>query len=116
VLGTGDALRQVILNLLTNAVDATPSGGRVSVATRLVEGSGEIELVVGDTGRGIPLADHARIFEPFFSTKPTGRGTGLGLFITAQIVREHRGRIEVTSAEGQGSVFRVRLPAVREVA
>jgi signal transduction histidine kinase len=111
MLGQGDSLRQVILNLLTNAIDATPPGGRVSVATRPVEDQREIELTVSDTGRGIPPADHARVFEPFFSTKPTGRGTGLGLFITAQIVREHRGRIEVTSAEGQGAVFRVRLPA-----
>jgi signal transduction histidine kinase len=110
VRGQGDSLRQVILNLLTNAIDATPPGGRVSVATRLAREQREVELTVGDTGRGIPPGDHARVFEPFFSTKPAGRGTGLGLFITAQIVREHRGRIEVASAEGRGSVFRVHLP------
>jgi signal transduction histidine kinase len=115
VLGHADALRQVILNLLTNAIDATPSGGLVSVVTRAVEDPRETELAVSDTGRGIMPLDHDRIFEPFFSTKPAGRGTGLGLFITAQIVREHRGRIEVISTEGEGSVFRIRLP-VYEVA
>jgi signal transduction histidine kinase len=115
VLGHADALRQVILNLLTNAIDATPTGGRVSVVTRVVDDPRETELAVIDTGRGIMPLDRDRIFEPFFSTKPAGRGTGLGLFITAQIVREHRGRIEVISTEGQGSVFRIRLP-VYEVA
>jgi signal transduction histidine kinase len=108
VHGRGHQLQQVILNLLTNAIDATPPGGRLHVATR-VRGS-EVELEVRDTGRGIPESERRRIFEPFFSTKAAGRGTGLGLFVCSQIVREHQGRIEVASVEGQGSSFRVLLP------
>jgi signal transduction histidine kinase len=108
VLGRAHQLQQVVLNLLTNAIDATPPGGRLHVATR-ARGP-EVELEVRDTGRGIPEGEQRRIFEPFFSTKAAGRGTGLGLFVSAQIVREHQGRIEVTSVEGQGTGFRVLLP------
>jgi signal transduction histidine kinase len=106
--GHADQLQQVVLNLLTNAIDATAPGGRIRVQTRGDESA--VELHVSDTGHGISDADRSRIFEPFFSTKEPGRGTGLGLFVSAQIVREHRGRIEVTSAEGAGSTFRVVLP------
>lgn len=110
VRGQTDQLQQVILNLLTNAVDATPPGGRITVTLALTA-RGEVEIAISDTGRGIADADRQRIFEPFVSTKETGRGTGLGLFITAAIVREHKGRIEVESEEGHGSTFRVALPA-----
>lgn len=112
--GHAHQLQQVILNLVTNAIDATPPGGRVRVTTRAREG--EVELEVSDTGRGIPAAEQRRVFEPFFSTKAAGRGTGLGLFVSSQIVREHQGRLEVTSAEGQGTSFRVHLPAAPSVA
>lgn len=112
VHGHPDQLQQVILNLLTNAIDATPSGGQIEVTTRALPAAGEVEIVVADTGRGVPPADRKRIFEPFFSTKESGRGIGLGLYITSEIVREHKGRIEVESEEGRGSTFRVVFPAV----
>jgi signal transduction histidine kinase len=115
VVGHASQLQQVVLNLLTNAMDATPVGGRIQVCSR-VRGDGDhVELEVRDSGRGIPAAQHKQIFEPFFSTKGPGGGLGLGLFISAQIVREHRGVIEVASREGEGSVFRVVLPAVEAV-
>jgi signal transduction histidine kinase len=98
----------VILNLLANAVDATPAGGRVSVATRVAGASTILE--VADTGHGIPEAQREEIFEPFFSTKDAGHGTGLGLFIANQIVREHQGQVEVESEEGRGTTMRVILP------
>jgi signal transduction histidine kinase len=110
VLGRGNQLQQVLLNLLTNAIDATPPGGRVRVTTG--GRAREVELEVSDTGRGIPGAEQRRIFEPFFSTKAAGRGTGLGLFVSAQIVREHKGRIEVVSTEGRGTTVRLLLPAL----
>ena len=110
----GDQLQQVVLNLLTNAMDATPAGGRIEVTTRATDGV--VTLEVSDTGHGIGEADRKRIFDPFFSTKEPGRGTGLGLFISAEIVRDHRGRIELDSAEGRGSTFRVVLPLDRDAA
>ena len=108
VLGRANQLQQVLLNLLSNAMDATAPGGRILVATR-ADGP-EVELEVSDTGRGIAEDQRPHIFEPFFSTKAGGRGTGLGLFVAAQIVREHRGRIEVASAAGSGTTIRVVLP------
>ncbi len=111
VHGQAAQLQQVILNLLTNAVDATPGGGAVRVITRGGPRPGTVELAVTDTGRGIPPAHQKRIFEPFFTTKDAGRGTGLGLAVTSQIIRAHGGRIEVVSEEGRGSTFRVSVPA-----
>jgi len=108
--GHSTQLQQVILNLLTNAMDATPAGGRIEVTTQVLRGGRELALDVSDSGPGIPPAQQKQIFEPFFSTKEPGRGTGLGLFISAQIVRDHQGRIEVQSEEGRGSRFRVVLP------
>jgi signal transduction histidine kinase len=108
VTGDRTQLQQVLLNLLTNALDATPPGGRLAVRTRALPG--ELELEVTDSGHGIPPDVQKQIFEPFFTTKPAGRGTGLGLFVAAQIVREHDGRIEVESEPGRGATFRVVLP------
>jgi signal transduction histidine kinase len=105
-------LQQVVLNLLTNAVDATPAGGRIDVAVAVRHDRGEVEIEVADTGRGISAETRARIFEPFFSTKEGGRGSGLGLFISAQIVRDHKGAIEVDAGAQGGSRFRVVLPAL----
>ncbi|HKC97009.1 MAG TPA: ATP-binding protein, partial [Methylomirabilota bacterium] len=112
VLGQRDQLQQVILNFLTNAIDASPLDGSVTMTTRSRAGQEEVEIAIADTGHGISAADRKHIFEPFFSTKEAGRGTGLGLFITAEIVREHKGRIEVDSEEGKGATFRVCLPAL----
>jgi signal transduction histidine kinase len=108
VRGREDQLQQVILNLLTNAIDATPSGGRIHVTAGT--GPGTVEIAVADTGSGIPVAHRTSIFEAFFSTKESGRGAGLGLFITAAIVREHDGTIRLESDEGAGSTFRIMLP------
>lgn len=110
VLARPGQLQQAVLNLLTNAVEATPRGGRVEVTTRPETGV-EVVVEVADTGPGIPGDQQARIFEPFFSTKAGGRGVGLGLFISAQIAREHGGRIDLESEAGRGARFRLRLPA-----
>jgi two-component system NtrC family sensor kinase len=116
VRGRSEQLQQVFLNLLTNAIDATPGGGRIEVTTRALPDAGEVEIAVADTGRGISAVDRKQIFEPFFSTKEPGHGTGLGLFITAEIVHEHKGRIEIDSEVGRGSTFRVVLPAADDAA
>lgn len=88
----------------------------MGVTTRALPDERQVEIAVADTGCGISAVDHKQIFEPFFSTKEPGRGTGLGLFITAEIVREHKGRIEIESDEGRGSTFRVVLPAAESAA
>jgi len=100
-------LQQVFLNLLLNARDAMPSGGWMTIATR-IEGA-EAVAEVSDTGSGIPPEFLARIYDPFFTTKATGQGTGLGLSITYGIVREHDGAINCDSVPGQGTRFTLRF-------
>jgi PAS domain S-box-containing protein len=101
-------LNQVVLNLVVNAMDACPQGGRVTVRTEAVPDG--VVIHVRDTGHGIDPAIRDKIFDPFFTTKPPGKGTGLGLSISYQIVQDHGGRIEVESAPGQGTVFQIHLP------
>lgn len=103
-------INQVVMNLLSNAIDATPERGKVVVRTEpFPEGDGVV-IVVTDTGRGIDPSVRDRIFDPFFTTKPIGQGTGLGLSISYGIVKAHGGKIEVESAPGKGARFTVRLP------
>ena len=101
-------INQVVLNLLNNALDACPDGGKVTVGTRLTPR--EVEIHVVDTGPGIEPSIRDKIFEPFFTTKPVGRGTGLGLSISYGIVQAHGGRIDLDSSPGRGAHFIVRLP------
>jgi len=101
-------LNQVFMNLLVNAGQAIPERGVIHIATG-VEGD-EVWIDISDTGAGIPPALMPRIFDPFFTTKPAGAGTGLGLSLSYGIVKRHGGRIEVDSAIGCGTRFRVRLP------
>jgi two-component system, NtrC family, sensor kinase len=102
-------LRQVLLGLAANALEAMEGRGTLTVRSRLVAGEAEIELE--DEGPGIPEDILPRIFDPFFTTKPPGQGTGLGLAIAQGIVADHGGRLEVASTPGTGSIFRVVLPA-----
>jgi signal transduction histidine kinase len=109
-------MKQVLVNLLNNAVQAMPGGGCLTVVTRLTER--EIEGVsypmaaveVRDSGVGISAENLGRIFDPFFTTKEVGQGTGLGLSVSYSIVEKHNGRIEVESVPGKGSTFSVLLP------
>ncbi|MBC7237132.1 MAG: GAF domain-containing protein [Chloroflexi bacterium] len=101
-----DQLQQVFINLVTNAVQAMPEGGMLSVSTR--RDGDYIEIRVQDTGIGIAEENLARVFEPFFTTKE--KGIGLGLAVSASIIEGHRGTIRVESKVGKGTVFIVRLP------
>jgi signal transduction histidine kinase len=107
VLGNAVMLGQVAVNLILNACEAQPSGGRVEVRARREPGA--VVAEVADRGPGIPESDRQRIFEPFYSTKDS---TGLGLSVCHSIVREHGGELSATGREGGGSVFRMRLPAL----
>jgi PAS domain S-box-containing protein len=104
-----DQLQQVLLNLIQNAVQATPAGGSVTIRARRREGQpGGAMIEVEDTGSGIQRADLPRIFEPFYTTRP--KGTGLGLFVAHAIVQRHGGTIEAESEAGSGTRFRISLP------
>lgn len=103
-------IHQVVLNLLTNAIDACGENGRVTARTATEADSSGVRLEVEDNGRGIPPEVLDRVFDPFFTTKPLGEGTGLGLSISYGIVREHHGRIEARPVAGGGTCFSVHLP------
>lgn len=108
--GSVGKVRQVFLNVILNALQAMPDGGKLRVATRNVRGPvfEGVEIIVSDTGTGIQPEQVKQIFQPFFTTKE--EGTGLGLAITYGIVQEHNGRIEVESEVGVGTAFRILLP------
>jgi signal transduction histidine kinase/DNA-binding LacI/PurR family transcriptional regulator len=114
VLGIPDRLAQVVTNLVTNAIDAMePAGGIINVVVDVVDG--ETRISVRDTGSGISPEHISKIFDPLFTTKPVGKGTGLGLTIIHDIVHgDFGGRIEVDSAIGKGTTFTVRLPEAKE--
>jgi nitrogen fixation/metabolism regulation signal transduction histidine kinase len=111
ILGDESQLKQVIINLLTNAFDATGAGGRILIKTQ-TETENRITLIIEDNGCGIPLEARDKLFEPFFTTKPVGKGIGIGLSTCYSIVNNHRGEISVTSAVGKGSAFKVSLPGI----
>lgn len=124
VAGDPHQLQQVVLNLLMNAWQAMPAGGRLDLVVRDLSADpaqkdagahpGWVELSIRDTGCGIAAHHLARIFDPFFTTKEVGQGTGLGLAIAQRIVEDHGGQIAVSSQPGVGTVMAVRLPVSRE--
>jgi len=101
-------VRQILINLLTNAVQATAEQGRITIQTR--SSSKGVILSVCDNGIGIPKQDLDKIFEPFFSTKAPKEGTGLGLYVTREIVAKLGGTIEVDSRLGCGTRFDITMP------
>ena len=112
-MGDHDKLLQVFINILTNASQVMPNGGKIVVQTGSLDGKGRwLVTAVTDTGKGIPLANIARIFDPFWTTKENWTSPGLGLSVGRRIVEEHQGRIEVESEEGKGATFRVILPSL----
>jgi signal transduction histidine kinase len=106
VMADRDQIRQVILNLLTNAYEAMPSGGTVRIGTRVVDDA--VEVAVSDTGAGMDEQTREQVFEPFFSLKI--KGTGLGLAVSKRIVETHSGTLTIASQPGQGTTALIRLP------
>jgi CheY-like chemotaxis protein len=105
-------MEQVLLNLIVNARDAMPIGGRITVRTE--SGDGRVALIVEDNGVGIPQEFLSKIFEPFFTTKEHGKGTGIGLALVQETVQEWQGRIEVFSQLKEGTKFRIEFPFYEE--
>ncbi|HKE15878.1 MAG TPA: ATP-binding protein [Kofleriaceae bacterium] len=103
-------LEQVVINLVTNAVQACAGEGRVAVRTHWA-GNNLVAVSVADSGPGVPEPERERVFEPFFTTKTDGSGTGLGLSIVRNIVEQHRGRVSVATSEWGGALFVCEFPA-----
>jgi signal transduction histidine kinase len=103
-------LRQLFLNLFTNASDAMPQGGTLTLQVRTDLPCQQLVIAISDTGMGIPTEDLPRVLEPFFTTKPEGRGTGLGLPICRRIVQEHQGNLNIVSTVHQGTTVFITLP------
>jgi PAS domain S-box-containing protein len=129
IMADSGQIEQVIMNLATNARDAMPKGGTLTIVTDLAaideaaceahgcEIAGNYVIItVSDTGMGMSKETMKRIFDPFFTTKNIGKGTGLGLSIVYGIVRQHNGFIDVDSEQGKGTTFRIHLPAIEAVA
>ena len=98
-------MRQALQNIIQNGVEAMTNGGRLRIGVRSIDG---IELIISDTGVGIPRDKLDKIFLPFYTTKP--RGTGMGLALVHKIILSHGGNIEVDSTTGKGTTFRIYLP------
>jgi two-component system NtrC family sensor kinase len=105
-----DKMKQVYLNLFMNARQAIKDGGKIRVSSRYLEQERQVQIVFWDNGSGISPQIRERIFDPFFSTKKTGEGTGLGLSVSYGIVRDHGGEIQVDSEPGRWSQFTIVLP------
>jgi signal transduction histidine kinase len=108
-------LRQVFLNVLSNAGDAMPDGGTLTVSAKrhaLQTGTSAVIIEFSDSGAGVKPEDLPKLWEPFFTTKPEGKGTGLGLSICRRTVEEHRGTIDIESRPGKGTTVRIILPTM----
>lgn len=103
-------LGQVFLNVLVNSIQAIEGEGTIEIKTTHIEDENKIEIIISDSGKGIPAGLEQRIFDPFFTTKPVGEGTGLGLSIVHGIISDHNGEIRVNSMEGKGTEFSIYLP------
>ena len=113
IFGDFNQIQQCIINLIFNAIDAMPEGGVLTVGSSSCSNHEVVEITIQDTGCGISEENIASIFEPFFSTKKEGEGLGLGLSTVHGIIDRHRGTISVDSELGEGTVFKIDLPAAK---
>jgi signal transduction histidine kinase len=113
--GNRSKIEQIIVSIMTNAIQAIKSNGSIEVKFDSEWDTGNILIHISDTGPGIPELDIKHIFEPFFTTKPVGKGTGLGLSVAYSLAKEHGGDIRVSSEVGKGSTFTIILPVYRDV-
>jgi signal transduction histidine kinase len=110
VSGDSAQIQQCLMNLIFNAIESMPEGGKLTISGGVDDGKDMVWLTVADNGHGIKPEDLPHIFEPFYSTKVDGKGVGLGLSMTYGIIREHNGVVEVDSKPGKGTVFKIKLP------
>jgi len=112
IFGNSIRMNQVIMNIIVNAAQAMEGNGTLRIVSRNRAGRDIVEVVISDTGPGIEADRLEKIFDPFYTTKVPGEGTGLGLSVSYAIVKEHKGSIRVTSLPGAGATFSLRFPAV----
>ena len=111
IYGNSNRLEEVFVNLLTNAIDASAPGGQIYVISTISGGQDkEVQVLISDAGEGIPPENLDKIFEPFFTTKPPGQGTGLGLYVTYQIIQDHHASISIESQPGKGTTVSIAFP------
>ncbi|WP_430935904.1 PAS domain-containing sensor histidine kinase [Saccharicrinis sp. 156] len=110
VYGLPTKLNQVFMNIISNAIDSIDGRGNITIKTWWEENDDTFIISIKDNGTGIPEKIKDKIFNPFFTTKNVGKGTGLGLYISYQVIENHYGTIEVNSQKGKGSEFIIRLP------
>ncbi len=111
VMGDASSISNALMNLCVNALDAMPGGGRLTLATRAGT-DGQVDLVVTDTGEGMPPEVQARAMEPFYTTKPPGKGTGLGLALVYGVMASHGGRMAIASEVGRGTEITLSFPVL----
>ena len=109
-----DQIRQVLVNLITNACESLEESDKKEVTVNLTRNINDLVIEIKDSGCGIPEYNINKLFEPFFTTKKIGKGTGLGLAISYGIIKMHKGNIKVKSRVGEGTIFTVTMPITRE--
>jgi signal transduction histidine kinase len=114
IAGAPDYLQQIFINLINNSLDAMPDGGELAISTFVEENGNQVTVEIADTGCGMTEDVRAHIFDSLYTTKERGRGTGLGLVIVNQLMREHGGQIEVESEPGRGAKFKLYFPVAAE--
>jgi len=114
VFGDRNQIKQAILNLVLNAVEAMQDGGRLAVTAEIGPDEDQVTICVSDTGPGVPKKMQKSIFEPFITTKKDGKGVGLGLSVVYGVIAQHGGTIDVDSEQGKGSTFTIKLPSCKE--
>jgi len=110
IICNANGIGQVLMNLISNAIDAIPEQGEIEIKAKYLPKTDEIIIRVNDSGVGIPQNIIDKIFDPFFTTKDVGKGTGLGLYISYNMIKSHQGAIDVESEHGKGTTFTVKLP------
>ena len=106
-------INQVFMNLLSNAIQAIPEKGQIFISTRTV--GDQVKISIKDTGNGMTEDVRKKIYDPFFTTKEVGKGTGLGLYISYGIIEKHNGKIEVFSRVGEGTEFVITIPIDQQI-
>ena len=107
-------IERVFMNMIINAAEAMEGSGKLTIGTREIKNTNNIEISFSDTGHGISAENLKKIFDPFFTTKDVGHGTGLGLPIAKKIIEAHKGTVDFKTEDGKGTIFTITLPICKK--